>query len=105
MLGAVLGKTRPTESEGGRLETWPMAKLGTHPQPKGRDWSLFAYRCARQCSTPRTISNGIFQVQRGDIHRRGAHVSYGPCWRGPSRTQRSLGDNGQGLWEVGQRPA
>ena len=54
-----------------------------------------------------TISNGIAQAQRGEIHRRGAHVAYGPTprRRGLSRTRRVLGDNGQGQWEVGRTPA
>jgi hypothetical protein len=52
-----------------------------------------------------TISNGISQVQRGQILCHCAHVAYGSRWRGPTQTRISLGDNGQGRWEVERRPA
>lgn len=42
------------------------------------------------------ISNGISRCEGGKIHPRGAHVAYGPALRGPSQTQISLGEDGQG---------
>jgi hypothetical protein len=43
-----------------------------------------------------TISNGVAQVQRGEILCHGTHVAYGPRWCGLSQTRIALGDNGQG---------
>jgi hypothetical protein len=43
-----------------------------------------------------TMSNGISQVQRGEILCHDAHVVSGLRWCGPRQTRRALGDNGQG---------
>jgi hypothetical protein len=40
--------------------------------------------------------NGISQVQKGELRRRGAHLAYGLTLRGLRQTQISLGDNGGG---------
>jgi hypothetical protein len=37
-LGAVPGKTRRTESQGGRQETWTMAELGSYPAIERAGW-------------------------------------------------------------------
>ena len=46
-----LGKSDRPGSKGGLRKRGPWRNEEPTPQPKGRDWSLFSYRCARQCST------------------------------------------------------
>src|SRR5215468_176203 len=90
----------PPTSAGGRCAlaalAAPPACSGGLPQrlpPSGRR------------SEERTISNGISQVQRGEILYHCAHVAYKPRWCGLSQMRIALGDNGQEQWKVEQRPA
>jgi hypothetical protein len=80
----------------------------------GSEWGSMALQgFAGAAASRRPVSGKLgeedfkrhFTVRRGEIHRCGAHLTYGLTLRGLCRTRISLGEGGPGQWEVEQRPA